>query len=110
MPTVLTDGPYRLGMSTLVLESEPAVIQVKVTEEKLIVDLADGRCIVVPLEWYPRLLHGSHDERQNWQLLGDGYAIEWADLDEHIGIEGLLAGRCSGENRKSLERWLAGRK
>ncbi len=48
-------------------------------------------------------------ERQNWQLLGDGYAIEWLDLDEHIGIEGLLAGRRSGESRKSFERWLAAR-
>jgi len=42
-------------------------------------------------------------------LLGDGYAIEWPDLDEHIGIEGLLAGRCSGESQKALERWLATR-
>jgi hypothetical protein len=42
-------------------------------------------------------------------LLGEGYAIEWPDLDEHIGIEGLLAGRRSGESQKSLERWLASR-
>ncbi|WP_410510546.1 DUF2442 domain-containing protein [Nodosilinea sp. E11] len=51
-----------------------------------------------------RLLHASQEERQNWQLLGDGYAIEWADLDEHIGIEGLLAGRQSGESHQSFER------
>jgi hypothetical protein len=43
-------------------------------------------------------------------LLGDGYAIEWPDLDEHIGVEGLLAGRTSGESRQSLERWLASRR
>ena len=42
-------------------------------------------------------------------LLGEGYAIEWPDLDEHIGIEGLLAGRRSGESKKSFEQWLAGR-
>jgi hypothetical protein len=97
------------GMNTLVLDTEPAVVQVKITEEKLIVELADGRAIVVPLEWYPRLLYASLEERQNWQLLGDGYAVEWPDLDEHIGIEGLLAGRRSGESQKSFERWLAGR-
>ncbi len=96
-------------MSTLVLETEPAAVQVMITDEKLIVDLADGRSVAIPLAWYPRLLHGSPEERQNWQLLGDGYAIEWPDLDEHIGIEGLLAGRRSGENKKSLERWLSGR-
>ncbi|MDX2244528.1 MAG: DUF2442 domain-containing protein [Leptolyngbyaceae cyanobacterium bins.302] len=78
-------------------------------DEKLTVDLVDGRSLIVPLSWYPRLLHASEAERQNWQLLGEGYAIEWIDLDEHIGIEGLLAGRQSGESPHSFERWLATR-
>lgn len=96
-------------MTTLTLEIEPVAVAVTVTNEKLIVDLVDGRSIAIPLEWYPRLMHGSPEERRNWQLLGDGYAIEWPDLDEHIGIEGLLAGRRSSESKKSLERWLAAR-
>lgn len=96
-------------MTSLTLEIEPLAAQVKVTDEKLIVDLVDGRSLIVPLSWYPRLLHGSEQERQNWQLLGDGYAIEWVDLDEHIGIEGLLAGRHSSESPHSFERWLATR-
>ncbi len=96
-------------MITLVLEIEPQVAQVTTTDEHLIVDLADGRRLVVPLTWYPRLLRASPTERANWQLLGDGYAIEWRDLDEHIGIEGLLAGHKSGESPKSFERWLASR-
>ena len=96
-------------MSTLVLEIEPIVVAVTVTEDDLAVELSDGRRIIVPLAWYPRLFHASNEERQNWQLLGDGYAIEWPDLDEHIGIEGLLAGRSSGESPQSLNRWLASR-
>ena len=55
-------------------------------------------------------MHGTNAERQNWQLLGDGYAIEWPDLDKHIGIEGLLAGRHSSESKQSILRWLATRK
>ena len=97
-------------MTTLILETEPLVIKVTVTDEKLIVDLADGRSLSVPLDWYPRLLHGSPQERHNWQLLGDGYAIEWTDLDEHIGVEGLLAGRRSSESQRSFESWLIARK
>lgn len=93
-------------MNTLVLEIEPAVMEVEITTDDLIVDLADGRRLIVPLAWYPRLLFAQDAERQNWQLLGDGYAIEWPDLDEHIGIEGLLAGRHSGESQKSFDRWL----
>lgn len=96
-------------MNTLTLEIEPMALEVRVTDEKLIVDLADGRSITVPLDWYPRLEHGSAEERQNWQIPGEGYAIEWPELDEHIGIEGLLAGRRSSGSKKSLERWLAAR-
>ena len=82
---------------------------VTVSDEKLIVDLADGHSLSIPLAWYPRLMYASPKERQNWQILGDGYAIEWADIDEHIGVEGLLAGRRSGESQRSFERWLATR-
>jgi hypothetical protein len=96
-------------MTTLMLEIEPTAVKVDLTEDDLIVDLVDGRRIAVPLAWYPRLLHATSAERQNFQLLGDGYAIESPDLDEHIGIEGLLAGRQSGESQKSLQKWLAER-
>lgn len=96
-------------MSTLVLEVDPVVVEATVTDEELTVELADGRRMHVPLSWYPRLFYASDAERQNWQLLGDGYAIEWPELDEHIGVEGLLAGRHSGESPQSLRRWLAAR-
>lgn len=96
-------------MITLVLEKEPVITNIAINERNLTVDLDDGRSISVPLEWYPRLVHASLQERNHWQLLGAGYAIEWPDLDEHIGIEGLLAGRRSGESQKSLARWLASR-
>lgn len=97
-------------MTTLALETEPTAIGVTVTEDDLMVELADGRRIIVPLAWYPRLMYATATERQNVQLLGDGYAIEFPDLDEHIGIEGILAGRHSGESQKSLEQWLNKRK
>lgn len=97
-------------MTTLALETEPTATNVTVTDDDIIVDLADGRRIIVPLAWYPRLMYSIPAERQNWQLLGDGYAIEFPDLDEHIGVEGLLAGRQSRESQKSLEAWLNARK
>ncbi len=96
-------------MTTLTLDTEPLATKINVTDEKLVIELADGRSLIIPLSWYPRLLNASHKERQNWQLLGDGYAIEWLDLDEHIGIEGLLAGKRSGESYQSFARWLAAR-
>ena len=85
-------------MSTLILEQDPLAVSLELSSDALIVELSDGRTLSVPLQWYPRLLEATDDERRNWQLLGDGYAIEWLDLDEHIGVEGLLAERRSGES------------
>ncbi len=90
--------------------SEARAQHVSVTEDALVVDLVDGRMIAVPLTWYPRLAHGSAAERGRWRLIGEGEGIHWPDLDEDISIEGLLAGRRSGETQTSLRRWLESRK
>lgn len=97
------------GMTTLVLEADPEAKDVQIEGGKLLVHLTDGRELSVPLDWYPRLLHATSAERANWQLLGDGYAIEWPDVDEHVGVEGLLAGRRSGESAESFRTWLQSR-
>ena len=96
-------------MNTLTLEIEPVAVEIEINQDELVVTLVDGRKLMVPLAWYPRLWHGTLAERENWQLLGGGYAIEWPDLDEHIGVEGLLAGRHSGESGTSLQKWLDSR-
>ena len=97
-------------MTTLVLDTEPVAINVIFQENVLMVHLGDDRMLSIPLSWYPRLLNASEEERKSWRLLGGGYAIEWPTLDEHIGVEGLLAGRRSGESQASLETWLASRR
>src|SRR5215210_2315529 len=79
---------------------------VEVSDDALAVELDDGRTLSVPLAWYPRLLNGSAAERGHWRLIGRGEGIHWPDLDEDISVEGLLAGRRSGESQRSLKRWL----
>jgi hypothetical protein len=68
------------------------VKDVRLSEDTLSVELLDGRTITVPLAWYPRLLHGTLDQRRNWQRCGGGYGIHWPDLDEDLSTEGLLRG------------------
>ena len=98
-------------MPTSGIEVREAVAQgVTSSDEALIVDLADGRTITVPLAWFPRLAHGTPTERANWRLIGGGVGIHWPDLDEDISVESLLAGRRSGEIQTSLRRWLRARK
>ena len=84
----------------------PEAERVTVTEDALTAELSDGRTITVPLDWYPRLAHGTTQERDNWELIGSGEGIYWPALDEDISVEGLIAGRQSGEGVKSFRRWL----
>jgi hypothetical protein len=85
-------------------------LQVAVSDDTLTVDLVDGRTVSVPLAWYPRLAHATPTDRSNWRLIGRGEGIHWADLDEDISVEGLLAGRASSESQSSLDTWLRSRK
>jgi len=91
-------------MSTLTAEARAQ--NVTVNDDTLAVDLSDGRTISVPLAWYPRLLHASREERNNWRFIGDKEGIHWPDLDEDVSVENLLAGKPSGESQSSFKRWL----
>lgn len=98
-------------MSSLATEIEEARAQsVRVSEDALAVDLVDGRTIIVPLGWYPRLWNATPEERNHFEVFGDGAYIHWPDLDEDLTVVGLLAGKHSGESPKSLKKWLEDRK
>ena len=97
-------------MTTSTVELDvPGATSITVTNTLLTAELADGRIISVPLAWYPRLVHATEDERNNWELHAGSQHIHWTDLDEDISVEGLLAGRRSGESQASLKRWLGAR-
>jgi len=94
-------------MSISAIEIElPRAEDVRVTNDSLIVDLSDGRTISVPLEWFPRLLHATPEERSNWRLIGRGHGVHWEEIDEDISVEGLVAGRPSGESQRSFKKWI----
>jgi len=97
-------------MTTLVIDSSALrATAVHLTDDTLVVDLADGRSLSAPLAWYPRLLQGSPAERSNYRLIGSGEGIHWPDLDEDVSVEGILAGRPSGESPASFQKWLDSR-
>src|SRR3990172_4023683 len=86
-----------------------AALNVRIADETLTVELSDGRVLSVPIAWYPRLSHGTADERNNWRLTGAGRGIHWRDLDEDISVEGLLAGKPSCESQTSFKNGLDSR-
>ena len=97
-------------MITSTIEARiPEAEQVSVTDAALQVRFSDGRTISVPLDWYRRLVHATRKEKDNWELIGEGAGIRWPDLDEDLSVEGLIAGRPSGESERSFNLWLEGR-
>lgn len=94
-------------MTTPKTELQVAAVEaVLVTHDDLIAKLTDGRTIPVALAWYPRLVNGTPEERNNWRLIGSGEGIHWPDLDKDISADDLIASRSSGESERSLESWL----
>lgn len=89
--------------------SVPSAEDVTVTDDTLSVDLSDGRSILVPLAWFPRLLHATKQERNNWRLIGRGQGIHWEDIDEDVSVENLLTGKPSSESQASFKKWLVKR-
>jgi hypothetical protein len=79
-------------MTTSAVENVPRATDVSTTDDELIVHLADGRTIIVPLTWYPRLLNASEEQRREFRLIGDGEYIHWPQIDEDLTVSGLLRG------------------
>jgi len=83
--------------------------QVRVEADALVVELADGRTLAVPLSWYPRLLHATQAEQTNWRLISGDTSIHWPDVEEDISVRWLLEGKSSAEQPASLKQWLKSR-
>ena len=97
-------------MNTLAIDVViPTAESVIVTNDTLTVELSDGRSLSVPLAWFPRLVHATATERRAWRFIGRGRGIHWDKLDEDINIDGLLAGKPSGESQDSFKKWLTSR-
>jgi hypothetical protein len=79
-------------MTSSAIESVARATDVSATENELIVHLADGRTIIVPLAWYPRLLHATAEQRRDLEIIGDGEYIHWPQVDEDLTVSGLLRG------------------
>ena len=84
----------------------PRILKVKVNDDHLTLNLEDGRVLSIPILWYPRLAYGTEAERQNFQISGSGFGIHWPELDEDIGVQGLLLGKKSTESKESFQQWL----
>jgi hypothetical protein len=77
-------------MPVSAVKLDASAVDVKVSDEHLLVVLADGRELAAPLAWFPRLAEATDEQRRNWRLIGRGHGIHWPDVDEDISVESLL--------------------
>jgi hypothetical protein len=77
-------------MVTSILEATARAVDLRITDDELTVLLTDGRRISAPLVWFPRLLNATKEQREIWELLGDGEGVHWPAIDEDLSVSGLL--------------------
>ena len=87
-------------MTSLAIEIDTRVADVRFDADSLIVSLKDGRTISAPLAWFPRLVNARPDQLANWEIAGGGHGLHWPDLDEDLSTQGLLRGAPSVEARR----------
>lgn len=85
-------------MASLAPAADLRVREVVLDEDRLSVELMDGRAISVPLVWYPRLANATPAQRDHWEIAGGGYGIHWPDIDEDLSTEGMLRGAPAAAN------------
>ena len=91
-------------MTTLTLNTEPLAVEVHFDDaDSFRVSLDDGRELIVPVAWFPRLLHATDAQKSNWRLIGRGEGIHWPDVDEDISVLGLVAGYGDTTRRNAAE-------
>ncbi len=100
---------WKCGMSIATIETQPRVKDVEFVDGKLAVTIEDGRTVIIPLNWYPRLVHATEAELNDWRVFEDVDGcdiIYWEHIDELIPVIALLAGVPSRESKRSFQRWL----
>ncbi len=77
---------------TIAVSTDNRVKQVSVTDDFITFSLVDGRVVSVPLAWSWRLSEATRAQRENFEIIGDGYGVHWPDVDEDLSVEGMLHG------------------
>lgn len=76
----------------IVVNSEPRIVALEVTDDAIVARLADGRTVSVPLAWSWRLADATPEQRGRVQIIGAGEGVHWPDIDEDLSARGMLAG------------------
>lgn len=72
---------------------EPAAVRAWTQDRTVFVELHDGRIVGFPADRFRILSGATDDQLAKVQLVLNGYALRWEELDEDITVPGIVAGR-----------------
>lgn len=73
----------------------------------LVVMLNSGTPLMVRTAHFPRLAKAKPAQLEGWELIADGTAIGWEELDEHLSLKGFLMAEVRNEVMDRLRSRLA---
>ena len=82
------------------LKFEAKAERLSFDSESMKVHLVDGRTLVVPLAYFPRLAAASLLKRKKYLISGGGAGLHWDELDEDISVSFLLEGYVDKTSKK----------
>ena len=83
--------------------TEPRIAALKVTKDNIVAHLVDGRTISVPLAWSWRLSDATPEQRNNFEIIGNGQGVHWSELDEDISARGMLYGIAARRPKRAMQ-------
>ena len=75
---------------TIIDKPEVAAISVRLTHDRVYIELSDSREIGVPVSRYAFLRQASPAALANWILEPQGFAVYWPDLGDGLEVRHLL--------------------
>lgn len=76
-------------------------VTINFSDEFMCVQLEEKERLNIPLQNFPRLLRGTPEQRNQWELSGSGPGIHWDELNEDIYIPSLYEGRDRDQTNRS---------
>jgi len=89
-------------MNTLSLK--PLAKNICFDSDTMTVELIDGRALIMPLVYFPRLLNATSEQRSHFTISGGGIGLHWDDIDEDINVEYLMMGYVDGTHPGNLRK------
>jgi hypothetical protein len=72
--------------------SKPLATHLSFDTNNMQIEFTDGRILIIPLVYFPRLLNAKPGQREHYIISGGGTGLHWEELNEDLLVKNLLLG------------------